>query len=65
MRPEIINKTLLPDERIEASWVCEDCEVAVFVGPGSYEDVGTPVCTDCDEDMTYTGTWLLGEPGDV
>lgn len=58
-----VHKTLLPDERIEASWGCGACEVAVFVAPSFYEESGTPICSECGEDMEYTGTWLLGDTG--
>ena len=46
----------IDDSKIRDVWCCPDCEDKAYVKPLWYQDNGTPVCTDCDNDMNYIGT---------
>ena len=44
----------IDDSKIRHVWRCTHCEDEVNITPW-YQDNGTPVCADCDEDMKYLG----------
>ncbi len=44
------------DYRIRHTWRCPNCKEEATVGPGFYEEAGTPVCGECDTDMEYLRT---------
>lgn len=50
----------IPDEQVRHVWRCKSshCEskVTVYVDPSFYAEAGTPVCVECDGDMTYIRT---------
>ena len=50
------NWRLIDDSKIRDVWYCPDCEDKAYVKPLWYQDNGTPVCADCDNDMNYIGT---------
>jgi len=47
---------IVHDTKVRQSWECPDCGDEVFVYPYEYEDIGTPVCSECDCDMVYNHT---------
>lgn len=47
---------IIKDARIVHEWRCPGCKATAQVGPAWYQDNGTPMCTDCDEDMEYLRT---------
>jgi hypothetical protein len=50
--------TKIDDRAVRHKWQCleEDCDGEATVYPEWYEDNGTPVCPDCDRDMSYVKT---------
>ncbi len=46
------------DENVRHIWVCTDCKAKTkaIITPNWYENNGTPVCSCCDRDMTYSHT---------
>jgi hypothetical protein len=50
------------DKNIRHIWVCDNekgcptLNVEAIVGPEWYQNNGTPVCSECDTDMTYQNT---------
>lgn len=46
----------IDDTKIRHCWECEVCGEMVFVPPWEYQNIGTPCCADCDEDMSYVRT---------
>ena len=51
-------KRLLDDNKVIMTWGCPLCNEECEVNPTFYQDNGTPMCTDCDEDMEYLHTTL-------
>jgi ABC-type ATPase with predicted acetyltransferase domain len=48
---------LVKDENVRSCWQCEDCGgVLGDITPDWYEQNGTPVCPECDRDMSYDYT---------
>ena len=43
----------IEDDKIRAVWRCPLCTDEVNIEPDWYQNNGTPMCTDCDEDMYY------------
>ncbi len=48
--------TIVDDKNTRQNWECPDCGADTVVYPIEYEDIGTPVCVDCDCDMVYNYT---------
>ena len=46
----------ISDDTIRHVWYCEECEDEVNIEPDWYQNNGTPMCGDCDDDMTYSHT---------
>lgn len=46
----------MDDTKVRHVWRCAKCEDEVNVTPWEYQDIGTPMCADCDEDMYYLKT---------
>ena len=46
----------IEDNEIVCVWYCECCDDVIEVNPDFYQDNGTPVCMECDEDMLYSHT---------
>lgn len=46
----------LPDRLFRHVWRCPRCKAEACIGPDYYEENGTPVCSDCDEDGVYVRT---------
>lgn len=53
-----MNWQTVKDKDVRHLWSCpcEDCDEKCYIDPTFYESSGTPVCTDCDEDMIYIQT---------
>jgi hypothetical protein len=49
----------IKDDRVRHTWVCPKCNIGAFVFPDFFEKNGTPICTQCDEDMEYRYTETL------
>jgi len=49
-------KKVVSDSDVFHYWKCDDCENIEIVSPDWYQDNGTPVCENCDGDMTYNYT---------
>lgn len=47
---------ILDDTKIRHLWKCPECKETDYVGPDWYSDNGTPMCTECEEDMIYFRT---------
>ena len=43
----------IDDKHLVMVWKCLECDEVVEVSPSFYENNGTPVCIECDEDMAY------------
>ena len=50
------NWTIVDDTKVRHVWRCADCGDEVNISPWWYQDNGTPVCVDCNEDMVYLST---------
>jgi len=50
------NWTIIDDTKLRHVWRCAECNDEVTVTPWDYQNIGTPVCCDCDEDMEYLST---------
>lgn len=52
------NWVKIDHNKITHIWICPDdeCGGKMSVYPWFYENQGTPVCTNCDSDMTYIST---------
>ena len=50
------NWIAIDDTNIRHVWRCAECEDEVNIPPWYYQDSGTPICRDCDEDMQYLST---------
>lgn len=50
------NWKVIDDTKIRHVWRCAECEDEINIPPWYYQDNGTPVCHDCDEDMQYLST---------
>lgn len=37
-------------------WFCPECGKKAEITPDWYQNNGTPMCSDCDEDMEYNHT---------
>lgn len=46
----------IDDTRIRHVWRCVECGDEINIPAWYYQDNGTPVCHDCDEDMKYLST---------
>jgi hypothetical protein len=46
-------KAVLPNEQVFTQWKCHVCNTVVDVSVLFFQDNGTPVCTECDDDMEY------------
>ena len=44
------------DTNIRSYWKCPECNEGVVVYLNEYQDIGTPICSDCDCDMEYIYT---------
>jgi hypothetical protein len=49
----------IDDEKIRHIWGCPVCGEYVKIYPNEYEEMGTPVCSDCDVDAEYLYTEIL------
>lgn len=49
------NWRVIDDTKLRAVWRCPDCDIQAEVEPWWYQNNGTPVCPDCDDDMKYLG----------
>lgn len=49
---------VIADHLIKHYWQCVEpgCDTGAYVGPGEYQDIGTPMCVKCDCDMVYFWT---------
>ena len=47
---------ILDDCKVRSVWKCPICGECGNVNPFEYEDIGTPVCDECDVDMGYLHT---------
>ena len=51
-------QTKLDDHNINHHWQCPDCDAVADLAPDWYQDNGTPMCVECDQDMDYQYTEL-------
>lgn len=51
-------KAMLPDEQVITVWECPDCGDTSEADVTSFQEVGTPVCSECDTDMAYSHVYL-------
>lgn len=49
------NWRVIDDTKIRHVWRCAECGDEINIPPWYYQDNGTPVCHDCDDDMKYLG----------
>ena len=51
-------KNWLPvkDDDVRNVWVCPECKDTCEISPDWYQDNGTPMCCECDDDMEYSHT---------
>lgn len=47
------------DEYILVLWRCGGCGYQCYVRPWDYQNIGTPVCGGCGEDMEYVQTEMF------
>lgn len=47
---------VIDDSKIRHVWLCPECTDEVNIEPDWYQNNGTPMCADCDEDMHYLKT---------
>lgn len=49
---------IIEEKRIRHLWECPECNNHVYVKPSDYEDIGIPICTECEWDdvMNYIHT---------
>lgn len=52
------NWVKIDDDSVRNVWECPVCNEQAKVYPDDYEDIGTPVCDECDVDMGYLHTEL-------
>lgn len=51
------NWVIIDDNKIRQCWQCPDCGYYIDnVDPTNFAESGTPVCPECDCDMTYNYT---------
>ena len=60
-----MSKRIIEDSKVFTVWKCEDCSGAigeneVEVNVDFFQDNGTPVCSECDCDMSYWYTYIVG-----
>lgn len=48
--------TVVSNKKVRCVWKCHACLLKEYVSPEWYEDNGTPVCCECDRDMSYIRT---------
>lgn len=46
----------ISDEKVRTIWECPDCKDKAYVEPDWFQDNGTPMCGECDNDMDYLFT---------
>ena len=46
----------IEDANVRNVWQCDDCSKLTYRTPDTYADIGTPICTDCDIDLSYVLT---------
>ncbi len=37
-------------------WKCSDCDTGIVLHPDYYQDNGTPMCWECEQNMDYQHT---------
>lgn len=47
---------VIDDSKLRHVWRCAECTDEINIEPDWYQNNGTPVCSDCDEDMYYLRT---------
>jgi hypothetical protein len=47
---------IIDDNKVRHAWQCTDCSKIVYIDPTFHQTSGNPVCTECDEEMTYIHT---------
>jgi hypothetical protein len=50
------NWKIIEESKVRCWWRCSSCEYDISVDPSWYQSNGTPMCTDCDDDMCYLCT---------
>lgn len=48
--------TIIDDNKVRNVWICDDCGEETYCTPDTYADIGTPICVDCDIDLSYVRT---------
>ena len=51
-----LGSAVFNDHDVCHTWQCPDCDEVAEVGPIWYQDNGTPMCVECDQDMDYQFT---------
>jgi hypothetical protein len=47
---------IVSDSDILHQWKCDLCEIVLDVPPYYYQDSGSPLCPQCDDNMEYDFT---------
>ena len=50
------NWEVVCDNNVRNYWKCPECNDGAIVSPDEYQNIGTPVCSECDCDMDYVYT---------
>ncbi len=53
--------TKLADDRVSHHWQCPDCNADADIAPGWYQDNGTPMCAECEQNMDYQHTEIKND----
>jgi len=53
------NAKIVPDRNIVTVWICPECKEEEEVAVDFFQDNGTPMCCNCDEDLDYLFTYVL------
>ncbi len=40
-------------------WKCSDCDTGIVLHPDYYQDNGTPMCWECEQNMDYQYTEVV------
>jgi formylmethanofuran dehydrogenase subunit E len=53
---EIAMWVIIDEKKLRHKWECPNCDEYAYVQPWWYSENGTPMCTECDDDMEYIRT---------
>ena len=47
------------DNNVRHHWKCPDCDAEHAFTPDCYQDIGTPMCAECEQNMDYEYTEVV------